>query len=101
MLADLPILSLCIWVPIVGGLWVVFAGSRVPDAAVRKDALLFSILTFALSLMLWRDFDNGIAAMQFVERTTWILPFDIFYHIGIDGIALPLAWRSRHASKTT
>jgi NADH-quinone oxidoreductase subunit M len=90
MLAELPLLSLCIWVPIVGGLWVVFAGSRVPDRAVRRDALLFSVLTFVLSLWLWRDFDNGIAAMQFVERMTWIAPFDIFYHIGIDGIALPL-----------
>ncbi len=90
MLAELPILSLCIWVPIIGGLWVIFAGSRVPANAVRKDALLFSILTFALTIMLWRDFDNGIAAMQFTEKLAWIAPFDIFYHIGIDGLALPL-----------
>ena len=90
MLAELPILSLCIWVPIIGGLWVIFAGSRVPANAVRKDALFLSILTFALTLILWRDFDNGIAAMQFTEKLAWIAPFDIFYHIGIDGLALPL-----------
>lgn len=90
MLAELPILSLCIWVPIIGGLWVVFAGSRVPADAVRKDALLFSLITFALSLFLWRDFDNATGAMQFAERLPWIAPFDIFYHVGIDGIALPL-----------
>jgi len=90
MFPDLPILSLSIWVPIIGGLWVIFAGSRVPAGAVRNDALFISILTFVLSLLLWRDFDNGIAAMQFVEKLPWIAPFDIFYHIGIDGIALPL-----------
>jgi NADH-quinone oxidoreductase subunit M len=90
MFPDLPMLSLCIWVPIIGGLWVIFAGSRVPERAVRNDALLFSIVTFIISLFLWRDFDNGTAAMQFVERLTWIEPFDIYYHIGIDGIALPL-----------
>lgn len=90
MLADLPILSLCIWVPIIGGLWVIFAGSRVSDGAVRNDALLISILSLVLSLLLWRDFDNATAAMQFAERVSWIAPFDIYYHIGIDGLALPL-----------
>lgn len=90
MLFDLSMLSLCIWVPIMGGAWVIFAGSRVPASAARKDALLIAIVTLALSLLLWRDFDNGIAAMQFVQRAAWIAPFDIFYHIGIDGIALPL-----------
>jgi len=90
MLADLPILSLCIWVPIISGLWVIFAGSRVPASAVRKNALLLSAVSFGLTLLLWRDFDNGLAAMQFTEKMSWIAPFNIFYDIGIDGIALPL-----------
>lgn len=90
MFSDLSILSLCIWTPIIGGLWVIFAGSRVAPNAVRNDALLFSIATFIISLFLWRDFDNALGTMQFVERISWIAPFDIFYHVGIDGIALPL-----------
>ena len=90
MLADLPILSLCVWVPIIGGLWVVFAGSRMSTNAVRNNALVFSILAFGLTLFLWRYFDNSVAAMQFTEKLSWITQFDIFYHIGIDGIALPL-----------
>ncbi len=69
---------------------MIFAGSRVPANAVRNDALFLSIVTFALTLILWRDFDNGLAAMQFTEKLSWIAPFDIFYHIGIDGLALPL-----------
>jgi NADH-quinone oxidoreductase subunit M len=90
MLSNLPILSLSIWLPILGGLWVVFAGSRRSANAMKVEALVISIATFGLSLLLWRDFDNAIGAMQFVERLSWIAPFDIFYHVGVDGIALPL-----------
>ena len=71
MSADFPLLSLTIWLPIIGGLWVIFAGSRVHDGAVRNDALLISLVTFATSLLLWQGFDNGTAEMQFVERLAW------------------------------
>ena len=90
MFAEFPILSVTIWLPIVGGLWVIFAGSRVHDAAVRNDALLFAVVTFLLSLLLWYRFDNSTAEMQYVERLPWIEAFGIEYSIGIDGIALPL-----------
>jgi NADH-quinone oxidoreductase subunit M len=90
MYSDLPLLSLCIWLPIFGGLWVIFAGSRVLDRAVKQDALLISLVTLALSLLLYRDFNTATAAMQFVERYEWIKAFEIYYHIGIDGLALPL-----------
>ena len=83
-------LSLCIWLPIIGGLWVIFAGSRVSADAARKDSLLISIITFIVSLVLYNGFDPTVGNMQFVEKHAWIAPFDIFYHVGIDGIALPL-----------
>ena len=90
MSADFPLLSLTIWLPIIGGLWVIFAGSRVHDGAVRNDALLISLATFVVSLLLWQGFDNGTADMQFVERLAWIPAFGIEYYVGADGIALPL-----------
>ncbi|MEE2982465.1 MAG: NADH-quinone oxidoreductase subunit M [Pseudomonadota bacterium] len=90
MFGDFPILSITIWLPIVGGLWVIFAGSRVHDVAVRNDALLIAVAAFVLSLLLWYGFDNSTAEMQYVERMSWIEAFGIEYSIGIDGIALPL-----------
>jgi NADH-quinone oxidoreductase subunit M len=90
MQTDLPLLSLCIWLPILGGLWVIFSGSRGSDRGARRDALVVALITFALSLLLYRDFDASTAAMQFVERHEWIPAFKIFYHLGVDGIALPL-----------
>jgi len=90
MQLDLPILSICVWLPIIGGLWVIFAGSGRRERSVKIDALVISLAVFVLSLLLYRDFDASTAAMQFVERVSWIEAFKVEYHIGIDGIALPL-----------
>ncbi len=89
-MSTLPLLSLVIWTPILGGLWVLFAGARVHARAARTDSLLVSLVTLVLSLLLYADFDASTAAMQFAELHPWIPVFGINYHLGIDGIALPL-----------
>ena len=89
MFAELPLLSLAIWLPIIGGIMVLFAGDKEPSGA-RKIALVFSILTFLVTLPLYGLFDASSAAMQFVERQPWIGEFHIYYHLGIDGISMPL-----------
>ena len=59
-------------------------------ANTRLIALLISILTFLLSIPLYTDFDSTTAVMQFSEMTPWISAFNINYHLGIDGISMPL-----------
>ena len=88
---DLPLLSLVVWTPIAGGLWVLLlAGGERSGATVRAVALAVSLLTFALSISLWAGFDAGTHEMQFVERAAWIPAFHIHYHLGVDGISMPL-----------
>ncbi|RRQ20708.1 NADH-quinone oxidoreductase subunit M [Thiohalobacter thiocyanaticus] len=89
MLSELPLLSLLIWVPILGGIAVLAAGDREPWGA-RSLALITSLLTFLLSIPLFTGFDTGTAAMQFEELTPWVAAFDINYHLGVDGISVPL-----------
>ena len=89
MYADWPLLSLGIWTPIIGGILVLFVGDEKPGA-VRKIALLVSILTFLLTLPLYSGFNSDTHLMQFVERNSWIPAFNIEYFIGIDGISMPL-----------
>jgi NADH-quinone oxidoreductase subunit M len=43
-----------------------------------------------VALPLYFQFDPNDAGMQFVERGSWVERFRIYYHLGIDGIALPL-----------
>ena len=86
---DMPILSLVIWLPIIGGALVLASGNRNPDAT-RWTALVVAILTFIMSLPLWFGFDTSTAQMQFVERSMWISNFNIEYYLGVDGISMPL-----------
>src|SRR5690348_14130908 len=89
MTGQFPILSVLLWLPILGGLAVLAAG-RVMPQGVRWLALFFAILTFAVSVPLWTHFDTSTAAMQFTERLPWIPSFNINYALGVDGIAMPL-----------
>jgi len=86
---DLPLLSLLIWLPIFGGFATLLAGDKEPWGG-RSIALLFSIATLLLSIPLYTGFDVSTADMQFVEMTPWIAAFNIHYHVGVDGIAMPL-----------
>jgi NADH-quinone oxidoreductase subunit M len=83
------LLSLVIWLPIIGGILVLLSGDKEPSGA-RKIALIVSIATFLLSIPLYTLFDNSSHAMQFVELHPWIAEFNINYHVGVDGISMPL-----------
>jgi NADH-quinone oxidoreductase subunit M len=90
MFADLPLLSLVVWLPIFGGVAVLLAGDKGDANGVRVLSLVISIATFVLSLGLYTGFDSSTSAMQFVEKTAWIPAFDINYHFGVDGFSMPL-----------
>lgn len=89
MFADWPLLSLIVWLPIFGGLLVMLIGDRSPSM-VRMLSLLITVLTFVFSLPLYTQFDTGTASMQFQELYPWISTFNINYHLGVDGISMPL-----------
>ncbi|MEN8176808.1 MAG: NADH-quinone oxidoreductase subunit M, partial [Pseudomonadota bacterium] len=84
-----PVLSITIWLPILGGLMVLGSGDRAPGLT-RWLALLVAVLTFLVSLPLWGGFDASTAQMQFVEHAPWIPGFNANYHLGVDGISMPL-----------
>ncbi len=85
----LPLLSLLVWLPILGGAWILAAGERNAQGA-RVIALVVSLATFLLSIPLYTGFDTTTPAMQFVEKMPWIEAFSINYHLGVDGFSMPL-----------
>jgi len=84
-----PLLSLLIWLPILGGLATLAFGNNRPNAA-RWFAVLVAVATLALSIPLFTGFDHANPGMQFLEDRSWIAAYDIRYHLGVDGIAAAL-----------
>jgi NADH-quinone oxidoreductase subunit M len=83
-----PYLSLSIWVPIVAGVAVLFAGRDKDASAARWVALSGALAGFVVTLPLFLHFDTATSAMQFAERREWIPRFDVWYHLGVDGISV-------------
>jgi NADH-quinone oxidoreductase subunit M len=82
------LLSLAIWVPIVFGAVLLAIGREQHASIVRWIALVGSIVSFLATVPLYTRFENGTAAMQFVEKSSWIERFNVSYHVGLDGLSL-------------
>ena len=81
---SLPILSLCTFVPLLGALAILL----MPRAdSARWIALGTTAVVFALSLLMWANFDNANPGFQMVEKLNW-LGGGISYHMGVDGISM-------------
>ncbi|MGB5947862.1 MAG: NADH-quinone oxidoreductase subunit M [Parvibaculum sp.] len=83
------ILSLITFLPSVGALLILmFRGDEATVARnARWAALWTTLITFVLSLYIWRNFDASTPAFQFVQKTEW-LGGAINYHMGVDGISM-------------
>ncbi|WP_140908881.1 NADH-quinone oxidoreductase subunit M [Cognatiluteimonas lumbrici] len=84
-----PLLSLLVWLPILGGAITLLLGNARPQAA-RWTALAFAAATLLASIGLFTGFDFADPGMQFVEQRAWIPAYDIQYHLGADGISVAL-----------
>lgn len=89
-MTSLPLLSLAIWVPILAGILVLFTGDDKNASAARWIALLGALVAFAVTVPLYTGFNFADGGFQFQEGFSWIPTFNIHYHLGADGIAVPL-----------
>ncbi|WP_199031614.1 NADH-quinone oxidoreductase subunit M [Ralstonia sp. ASV6] len=82
------VLSFAIWLPIFFGVLVLASGSDRNPGYVRWMSLIGSLISFVITLPLITRFDKTTAAMQFVEKSSWIERFHINYYLGVDGISM-------------
>lgn len=84
------VLSVSIWLPVLAGVIVLFLGSDNKPVLTRWLALAGSLVSFVVTLPLYFKYDFARGAFQFEEFTAWIPSFNVNYHLGVDGIAVPL-----------
>ncbi|MBP3967374.1 complex I subunit 4 family protein [Paenibacillus lignilyticus] len=103
MLADLPILSLITFSPLLGILVLLFLPKH-RSRWLKVVAITATILPLLLSLWLYADYDGTKGGKGYEEQVTWIntslnkeavgdvssYSFTFQYHMGIDGLSLPL-----------
>lgn len=84
-----PILSVVTFLPLVGAAFVlaIRGNDAVALRNMRWAALWTTIVTFVLSLLIWRYFDTANPDFQFVEKLSW-LGDTASYHMGVDGISM-------------
>jgi NADH-quinone oxidoreductase subunit M len=86
---DFNYLTTIVFLPVVGAILIAF----IPGLSARKIKSLAAIFTFvplALSIYLFAIFDRASGAIQFEEKLSWIPAINAHYHLGVDGISLPL-----------
>lgn len=85
-------LTTIIFLPVVGGILIAFIPG-LSDRAIRRIAAAVTFIPLALSIFLFATFDRSMAAagvMQFEEKISWIPAINAYYHVGVDGLSLPL-----------
>jgi len=88
---DFNYLSTILFLPAAGALVIALTKSK-DEKVTKRLALLFTAIPMVLAIYLFVAFDRsgGAAVMQFQEKYLWIAPLNAHYHLGVDGLSMPL-----------
>lgn len=84
------VLSFAIWMPVIAGVIVLLLGNENKPNNTRWLALAGGIVSFLVTIPLYTHFNFADGGFQFQEGFSWIPAFNINYHLGADGLAIPL-----------
>ncbi len=84
------ILSIAIWSPIFFGVLVLILNNRINVRKINYLALFGALVSFIVTIPIYKNFNTNLTTFQFQEFHHWIIPFNINYHLGVDGFSVPL-----------
>lgn len=88
LFSTIPLLSVLIWLPVIGGVLVLCTGGDKNAQWARIIAVITALLSLLLCVPLYLGFDTSQYAMQFVEDHLWVSAYQTRYSLGVDGISL-------------
>jgi NADH-quinone oxidoreductase subunit M len=85
-------LSTIIFLPAAGAI-VIALSKGTNEKLIKRLAVVFTAIPLALAIYLFVAFDRSLTAagvIQFEEKYLWIAPLNAYYHLGVDGLSLPM-----------
>src|SRR5437588_10383677 len=82
-------LTLSVFLPIVGAALIAFSPKE-QEKTIKLLSVAFTLLPLVVGVLLLRVYHIGMAGMQLETNRSWIPSIGANYHVGIDGISLPL-----------
>jgi NADH-quinone oxidoreductase subunit M len=82
-------LTAIIFLPVAGAILIAFIPG-LSARVIKRLAAIFTFVPLALSIFLFFNFDKAAGGFQFVEKVEWITALNAHYHLGVDGLSLPL-----------
>ncbi|NLF51419.1 MAG: NADH-quinone oxidoreductase subunit M [Leptolinea sp.] len=83
------ILSFILFIPMAAALILALLPGNKPRL-LRLVAFLLSLIPFILTIFVWNRLDPSIQGFQFIENIPWYPAIGSSYHLGIDGLSLPM-----------
>lgn len=83
------ILTILVFLPIVFSIPILFMNPE-KGRRIKVYSLIITLMTFAVSLVLFFSFNETDSGFQFIEKYQWVKDFNISYFLGVDGISLLL-----------
>ena len=86
---DFNYLTTIIFLPVAGAILIAFIPG-LSARLIKRIAVVFTLIPLALSIFLFCQFDRSLGVIQFQEKLSWIPAINAHYHLGVDGLSLPL-----------
>ncbi len=86
---NIPVLSLIIFIPLIGGILVLFL-PKDKDKQIKTIATVIAAIPVILTGWVCLLFDQTTTQIQFMEKADWIPKWGISYLVGLDGLGLPM-----------
>jgi NADH-quinone oxidoreductase subunit M len=86
-------LTTILFLPAVGAIVIALMSRKSDEVLLKRVAAVFTGIPLVMAIALFVAFDRSAGAagvMQFEEKYLWIAPLNAHYHLGVDGLSMPL-----------
>jgi NADH-quinone oxidoreductase subunit M len=83
------LLTLITFVPLIGVLLILLVPSE-EERTIKRTAIGVSFIPLLLAIYVWFAYNKGTGGIQFEALAAWIPAIDVNYHVGVDGLSIPL-----------